>query len=69
MNRTPVNSTAIGSIGYEAETLTLEVELSSGRVYQYFDVPEAVFLDFMNASSHGRYYNQNIKNDYRYVQL
>lgn len=69
MNRTPVNSSALRSVGYDPATLTLETELSSGRVYQYLDVPESVFTEFMNAPSLGIYYNKSIKNDYRCVPL
>lgn len=69
MNRTPVNSSALRSVGYDPATLTLETELSSGTVYQYFDVPESVFTELMNAQSLGQYYNQRIRNDYRCVKL
>lgn len=40
-------SSNIGSIGYELETMTLEVEFSNGSVYQYYDVPEAVFQELL----------------------
>ena len=69
MNRTPVSSSALTSVGYDPATLTLETELSSGAVYQYFDVPESVFAELMNAQSLGQYYNQRIRNDYRCVKL
>ena len=69
MNRTPVTSSNVASVGYDQNTLTLEVEFHSGAVYQYFDVPEAVYQEFMAADSLGRYLNQNIKNSYRYAQI
>ena len=69
MNRTPVTSSNVASVGYDQNTLTLEVEFHSGFVYQYFDVPEAVYQEFMAADSLGRYLNQNIKNSYRYAQI
>ena len=47
----------------------LEIEFrSTGFVYQYFDVPEIEFRKLMNAESMGRYFNKNIKDDYRCVQ-
>lgn len=69
MNRTPVNSSALVSVGYDHDSLVLETELTSGAVYQYLDVPESVFRELMNADSLGKYYNQNIRNNYRYIQL
>jgi KTSC domain-containing protein len=69
VSRTPVNSSALVSVGYDHDRLVLETELTSGAVYQYLDVPESVFLELMSADSLGKYYNKNIRNNYRYIQL
>lgn len=69
MNRTPVSSKSVASVGYDANTLTLEVEFKDGPVYQYFDVPDAVHQEMMRASSIGQYLNANIKNQYRYARI
>jgi uncharacterized protein len=69
VNRTPVNSSAIVSVGYDRDGMMLEIEITGGAVYQYFDVPEPVYREFMSADSLGKYYNTNIRNSYRYAQL
>lgn len=69
MNRIPVVSSNVASIGYAAESLTLEVEFKSGGVYQYFDVPQAEYLQLIAADSVGTYLNQNIKDCYRYCRI
>ena len=69
MNRTPVTSSNVAAVGYDPNTMTLEVEFRNGAVYQYFDVPETVYHDLVSASSVGRYLNQNIKASYRYAQI
>ncbi len=69
MERSPVSSSNIASIGYDPRSSTLEVEFNSGGVYQYYDVPEAVYNEFMSASSHGQYLNQIIKGSYRYAKV
>ena len=69
MNRLPVNSSNIESIGYDDSTMTLEVEFKNGTVYQYFDVPEVEFQNLLSAGSVGLYLNQNIKNNYRYCRI
>jgi hypothetical protein len=69
MERTPVSSSNICSIGYEPEKSTLEVEFNTGSVYQYHGVPQEVFDSFMQASSKGVYFNANIKNTYGTTKL
>lgn len=69
MNRTPVTSTNILSIGYDPQTMTLEVEFRDGAIYQYFDVPEHVYEGFLNAASHGAYLAREIKGRFRYARV
>lgn len=61
MERQQVESSNLASIGYDAENEILEVEFNHGGIYQYFDVPENVYDALMNASSHGQYFDRNIK--------
>lgn len=69
MNRTPVTSSNIVSVGYDPATLTLEVEFKGDSVYQYFDVPEAVHQELMQASSIGQFMHTSIRNNYRYAKV
>lgn len=69
MKRQQVESLNLASIGYDAENEILEVQFNHGGVYQYFDVPENVYEELMNADSHGRYFVANIKDDYEYQKI
>ena len=69
MHRTPVTSLNIRSIGYDPQLAVLEVEFTSGDVYRYFNVPEHLHRELMNASSHGRFLNEYIKYSYRYQKV
>jgi len=69
MNRIPVSSSNIRSIGYDNQTAILEVEFMSGDVYQYFNIPEHLYQQFLNASSHGQFLNDNIRYNYRYQKV
>jgi hypothetical protein len=69
VNRTPVKSSLLVSVGYDRDRLVLETELTSTKIYQYFDVPESVFLELMSADSLGTYYNTNIRKNYHWIQL
>jgi len=69
MYRIPVTSSNIRSIGYDSQTAILEVEFTSGDVYQYFNVPEHIYQQFLRASSHGQFFNDNIRYNYRYQKV
>lgn len=69
MERIQVASRTVAAIGYDPESQTLEVEFTSGRVYQYKDVPPEVARAFLCASSKGRYFNGNIKNFYATIEI
>lgn len=64
MQRTPVESTVLRSIGYDAEQRILEIEFVSDDVYRYFVVPRSVHAALMAAESPGRYFNQTIRERY-----
>jgi hypothetical protein len=69
MNRHPVSSSNIVSIGYDERTMTLEVEFHSGAVYQYYDVPVVIYRALMQAASHGQFLNAQVKGAYRYARV
>ena len=64
MERTPVSSSNISSIGYDPDSSMLEVEFNNGAVYSYSGVPPGEYEGFMNADSKGKYLHANIKNLY-----
>lgn len=49
--------------------MILEIEFASGFVYQYFGVIEAVYEDLMKASSHGEFFNTQIKGVYPFSKV
>ncbi|KKS64913.1 MAG: hypothetical protein UV40_C0013G0006 [Parcubacteria group bacterium GW2011_GWA1_42_7] len=69
MDRIPVSSSNIRSIGYDSQSAILEVEFTSGDIYQYFNVSEYLFRQFFNASSRGQFLNDNIRYHYRYQKV
>lgn len=69
MNRIPVTSSNVDSVGYDTNTQTLEVEFKNGYVYQYFDVPENIYKQMIHADSAGRFLFTNIKGVFRYARV
>ena len=64
MQRVPVNSSNLVSVGYDAPSKTLEIEFKQHRIYQYSQVPQSIHTGLMHAKSHGKYFAANIKNKY-----
>ncbi|WBA14823.1 KTSC domain-containing protein [Salinivibrio proteolyticus] len=47
----------------------LDVRFKYGGGYRYYDVPEYIGNAFINASSHGTYFNDFIKDQYDYEKI
>ena len=61
MDRIPVASSSVSSVGYDPKTFELEVEFRNGRVYCYQQVPAAAYRLLLQAPSIGQYVNHVIK--------
>ena len=47
----------------------LRVGLHTGKTCDYFDVPAGIYRDLLAAQSKGRYFNQHIRNAFRYQEV
>jgi hypothetical protein len=61
MERTPVASSSVASVGYDAARAELEIEYRNGRTYRYSQVPPAAYRLLIQAPSIGEYVNRVIK--------
>lgn len=64
MDRKKVSAGNLRSIGYDAATRTLEVELSGGVIMQYSGVSQETYRSLINTSSQWSYFRDNIEDDY-----
>jgi KTSC domain len=64
VHRIPVDSSAIRSVGYDAQRNMLEIQYAGGGVYRYLQVPPDEHERLMRADSLGRYVNARIRNRY-----
>lgn len=69
MEREAVASSTVLSAGYDAASETLEVEFKGGTVYQYYNVPESVYQQFLESDSKGRFLHVYIKNSFPYSRV
>lgn len=61
--------TAISGAWYLPARNEFELLFSSGRRYRYFGVPGAVAERFAAALSKGQFFNREVRNRYRCVEL
>lgn len=61
MERIPVDSKSVTSVGYDSARFELEVEFRNGRVYRYEQVPVAAYRLLLQAPSIGEYINKVVK--------
>jgi hypothetical protein len=69
MERVPLQSRAVASAGYDAETCALEIEFTSGRVYRFSDVPAGVYDWLLRVPNKGVYVARSVTNRYAYEDV
>ena len=69
MRRTPVSSSNLASVGYDAGSEILEIEFGGGRVYQYAEVPQEAYRALMNADSIGSHFHRHIREKYPTTEI
>jgi len=69
VERTRVASSVIRSVGYDAASRELEVELISGPAYRYRDVAPFVYEGLLAAKSKGAFFNRKIARRFEYERV
>jgi hypothetical protein len=67
MERTPVQSSNIASVGHEGDTL--EIEFRNGGVFRYPGVVEEVFKGMLAAPSIGKHFHSHIRPKFKGVKV
>ncbi|TPJ83306.1 KTSC domain-containing protein [Mesorhizobium sp. B2-5-4] len=63
MERQSVSSSSLASVGCNPGSETLQVEfLATGKVYEYYNVPQFMYDRLLEASSIGQFFNAEIRN-------
>lgn len=69
IERQPVISSDILSIGYDAASETVEIEFKATGVYRYFSVPASVADELKRSPSPGKFFRQHIKGKYAWEKV
>ena len=65
----PVSSSNVESVGYDAETQTLEAKFKHGGTYRYEGVPQHKYQALMAAPSIGKHLHQYIKGAHSHAKV
>jgi hypothetical protein len=66
---TPVISTLLESVRYDASQSDLYLRFRDGKQYIYSQVPPAIYEDLLAAESKGAYFNHCIRSSFPFVQI
>lgn len=69
INRQPVVSSDISSIGYDDASQTLEIEFKATGAYRYFSVPRETYDALTQTSSPGKYFRLQIKGKFAWEKI
>ena len=69
MEREPVRSSALTSVGYDPEARVLEVEFRSGKIYQYLDVSPELHAWLMRIENKGGFLNRKIDGHFEFRRV
>ncbi len=69
LERQPVKSRILRSVGYDDSTKILEVEFQNGLIYQFFDVPKKVSEDLLHSGEIGKYFTEKVRTRFRTKQV
>lgn len=69
IQRQPVNSSDIVSIGYDEASETLEIEFRATGAYRYFSVPKNIHEGIVRTPSPGKFFLQHIKGKYAWEKV
>lgn len=69
VDRKPVKSSNVVSVGYDAEARELHVEFKGGKVYAYSGVPQEIADHLFQVQSVGRYVQGYLVGAYPYRRV
>jgi hypothetical protein len=69
LERQPVKSRILRSVGYDDSTKILEIEFHTGLVYQYSGVPPKIYADLMHSGEIGKYFSEKVRPRFQTKQV
>ncbi|MCA9653314.1 MAG: KTSC domain-containing protein [Myxococcales bacterium] len=69
MEREPVESSALASIGYDPSERVLEIEFRTGKVYQYLEVPPELHAWLMQVKNKGGVFSRKVDGQFQFRRV
>jgi len=69
VERQPVKSRILRSVGYDDSTKILEIEFQNGLVYQFLAVPPKTYADLMHSGEIGKYFSEKVRPRFQTKQV
>ena len=69
INRMPVVSSNVASVGYSRHLHALEIEFVRGAVYRFLNVPADVYHDLLASESKGHFIFEHLRGKYEFVRI
>ncbi len=66
---TPVSSSNVSAVGYDAMTHRLFVRFTTGSLYRYEGVTDSTYRAFLDAPSKGQFVWQHLRGQYPYFRV
>jgi hypothetical protein len=64
-----IKSSNLKFASYNTSTKTLTVTFNNESIYEYYNVPWALFTRFRSSESQGKHFNTEISKNYKYKKL
>jgi len=64
-----IKSSTISKVGYDAGTKIMIVVFHSGSTYEFENIPQEIYYDFIQAKSFGKFFAQRIRPSYIFKKV
>jgi hypothetical protein len=64
-----VQSSMMTFVKYDDDANDLDITFTSGKTYRYLKVPAEVYEWLLDAESKGEFFNNNIKDEFNFVEV
>jgi len=65
VERQPVKSRILRSVGYDGVSKILEIEFTNGEVYRFSNVPQKVHADLIRSAEIGKYFTDKVRSRFQ----
>jgi hypothetical protein len=69
LERQPVKSRILRSMGYEDKEKILEIEFQNGLVYQFLEVPPKIWAELRKSGEIGKYFTDKVRTKFKSKQI